>query len=69
MKEDKRTKDKNEPQQRPEDAEKQNAQQEREYREQKNGTMKMPPEQATGNKAIRRFEELKSEEKEEKKRK
>ena len=59
MKEDKK------PLQQPEDAEKQNAQQEREYRKQKDGTMKMPPEQATGKKAIEQFEALKSEEKNE----
>ena len=57
--------DKKELQQRPEDAKKQNAQQEREYREQKDGKMKMPPEQATGKKAIEQFEDIKSKEKKE----
>lgn len=63
MKDDKKIDANSEVQQRPEDAEKQNAQQEREYREQKDGKMKMPPEQATGKKAIEDYEDLMADEK------
>lgn len=50
-------------QQRPEDANKQNAQQEREYREQKNGTAKKEPKQPTDEEAIEEYQEIKSDQK------
>jgi len=45
-------------QQRPEDAQKQNAQQEREWREQQKGKFKHPPEQATDAKALEQFRDI-----------
>lgn len=48
-------KDKKSPQQRPEDAERQNAKQEREYREQKYGDKKKPPKRATEENAIEKY--------------
>ncbi len=60
MKEDKKSNEKKHSQQKPEDAEKQNAQQEKEYRKQKNGTMKKSPDQPTGEDAIERYKDIKS---------
>lgn len=48
------------PQQRPEDANKQNAQQEREFREQKNGTASKEEEQPTDEEAIEEYQKIKS---------
>lgn len=59
MKTDKKT-GQNQAQQRPEDANKQNAQQEREYREQKNGTTQKEPKQPTDEEAIETYQEIKS---------
>ncbi len=46
------------PQQRPEDAQKQNAQQEREYREQKEGKLRKVPKQVTDKEAIEKYSDL-----------
>lgn len=48
------------PQQRPEDAEKHNAQQEREYREQQRGKLKKIPKQPTDEEAIEKFKDIDS---------
>jgi len=48
------------PQQRPEDAEKQNAQQEREWREQQRGKLKKPPKQLTDAAARKKYKEIDS---------
>ncbi len=63
MKKDKKSENKKEPQQRTENPSKQNAQQEREYREQKDGSMKKSPEQVRGEDAIEKYEDIKSDEK------
>jgi hypothetical protein len=61
MKPEKKKSDKNNAKQHPEDAEKHNAQQEREYREQKDGTMKKSPETDTDDNATEKFTDIKSE--------
>lgn len=61
MKKDKDSSEKSQPQQRPEDADRQNAQQEREYRKQQDGSMKNSPEQPTGEDAVEKYNEIKSE--------
>lgn len=48
------------PQQRPEDAKKQNAQQEREYREQQRGKLKNLPKQPTDEDAIEKYNDIDS---------
>lgn len=66
MKEDRKTNAKKDPQQRPEDAEKQNAQQEREYRKQKNGTMEKSPENTADEEAREKYSDIISEQKKDK---
>ena len=63
MKTDKMKQDKNHFQEGPEDAEKNNAQQERDYRKQKDGTMKKSPKDTPDEKATKKFTNLKSEQK------
>lgn len=63
METDNKTSGKKKSQQHPEDAEKHNAQQEREYRKQKDGTMKKSPEDTPDEKATEKYTDLKSENK------
>jgi len=65
MEEDRNREEKKQPQQRPENPSKHNAQQEREYREQKRGSMEKPPEQVRGEEAIEKYEDIKSDKKKE----
>lgn len=57
---------KKEPQQRTEDPKKQNAQQEREYRKQKDGTLEKLNKQPTDEKAIKEYEKIKEQKKQKK---
>lgn len=66
MKDNKKTNHKG-PQQQPEDAEKQNAQQEREFREQQEGKIKNTPRQVPAKESRKEFEEIKKDEKGKKK--
>lgn len=63
MKEDEKSQSEKESQQHPEDAEKHNAQQAREYRKQKDGTMKKSPEYDTDDNATEKYTDIKSEQK------
>jgi len=67
MKKDDKPTEKKQPQQRPEDAEKHNAQQEREYREQEKGKKGKFPDQPTEEEAIEKYDDIKKDGKENKK--
>ncbi len=52
---------KKKPQQQPNDPDKHNAQQEREYRKQKNGTLEKPPKNPEDEEAIEKYEDINEE--------